>query len=103
MPFALDYAKTDADRQVMQLVFGWLIMERPVAAPPDTPASRVKALRDGFDRDHAGSAVRRRHQQQSLAFAPMTGAEIAHFVDEVYQTPPAVAKRAAQILGRTEP
>jgi tripartite-type tricarboxylate transporter receptor subunit TctC len=103
VPFALDYAKTDADRQVMQLVFGWLIMERPVAAPPDTPASRVKALRDGFDETMRDPQFVADINNESLAFAPMTGAEIAHFVDEVYQTPPAVAKRAAQILGRTEP
>ena len=33
----------------MRLVFGWEDMERPVAAPPGIPATRVEALRDGFD------------------------------------------------------
>jgi hypothetical protein len=37
----------------------------------------------------------------SLAFAPMTGQNIASFVNEVYETPLSVAQSAAQMLGRT--
>ena len=36
----------------------------------------------------------------SLAYEPMSGKKIASFVDEVYETPPSVAQRTAQLLGR---
>ena len=48
VPFIMDYAKIDEDRQIFRLVFGWLDLERPIAAPPGTPQERVNALRDGF-------------------------------------------------------
>ena len=83
-----------------RLVFGWLDLERPLAAPPGTPADRVKALRDGFDDAMKDPALLADAEQASLAIEPMTGAAIASFVAEAYRTPPAVAARAAQMLGR---
>lgn len=103
VPLVMDYAKSEADRQVMRLVFGWLVMERPLAAPPDTPASRVTALREAFDDTMRDPSFVADLATAALAFAPTSGNDIANFVDEMYRTPPAVAKRAAQLLGRSEP
>ena len=100
VPFVMDYAKQEPDRQILRLVFGWLDLERPLAAPPGTPADRVKALRDGFDDAMKDPALLADAEQASLAIEPMTGAAIASFVAEAYRTPPAVAARAAQMLGR---
>ena len=49
VPFIMDYAKSDEDRQIFKLVFGWLDLERPIAAPPGVPQERVNALRTAFD------------------------------------------------------
>src|SRR5947207_15823842 len=49
VPFVMDYAKSEEARQILRLVFGWLDLERPVGAPPGTPADRVAALRGAFD------------------------------------------------------
>jgi tripartite-type tricarboxylate transporter receptor subunit TctC len=100
VPMVFDYAKSEQDRQVMRLVFGWEVMERPVAAPPDVPAAIVEALRDGFDATMKDAAFRADIEKASLAYEPMSGKEIAAFIDEVYRTPSAVAERAAQLLGR---
>lgn len=101
VPLVFKYAKSDEDRQVMRLIFGWLIMDRPLAAPPDTPPDRVAALRDGFDETMRDPQFIADVANASLSYAPMTGKDIAAFIDEVYQTPPAVAQRAAQLLGRS--
>jgi tripartite-type tricarboxylate transporter receptor subunit TctC len=100
VPFVMDYAKREEDRQILRLVFGWLDFDRPLAAPPATPADRVKALRDGFDATMRDPAFLADAEQASLAIEPMTGAAIASFVEDVYRTPPLVAGRAAQLLGR---
>jgi tripartite-type tricarboxylate transporter receptor subunit TctC len=100
VPFVMDYAKRDDDRQILRLVFGWADLERPVAAPPGTPPERVKALRQGFDAAMQDPALLADAEQASLSIAPMSGAAIASFIHEVYRTPPAVAARAAQLLGR---
>ena len=101
VPFVMDYAKSEADRQILKLVFGWLDLERPIAAPPGTPADRVQALRAGFEETMRDPALRADAEQASLNVDPMTGPAIASFVDEAYRTPPAVAAKAAQLLGRS--
>jgi len=103
VPLVMDYAKSEDDRKVMRLLFGWLVMERPLAAPPATPDDRVEALRAGFDNTMRDPEFVTDITNASLAFAPMRGLDIASFIDEVYRTPPAVAKKAAQLLGRTTP
>src|SRR5262249_9512766 len=100
VPLVLDYAKTEQDRQIMRLVCGWRVMERPLAAPPGVPADRVGILRDGFDRTMQDSQFIADVSRASLALDPMSGKDIADFVDELYRTPPAIAKRAAELLGR---
>jgi tripartite-type tricarboxylate transporter receptor subunit TctC len=100
VPFVMDYAKREEDRQIMRLIFGWLDLERPLAAPPGTPAERVRALRSGFDQALQDPALLAEAEQASLAIEPMGGGAIASFIEEVYQAPAAVAARAAQLLGR---
>jgi tripartite-type tricarboxylate transporter receptor subunit TctC len=101
VPHVIDYAKTEQDRQIMRLVFGWLIMERPIATPPGVPELRVKELRDGFDETMRDAEFVAEIAKASLAFAPTSGQDITNFVSEMYTTPPAVAQRAAQLLGRS--
>jgi len=103
VPLITDYANSREDRQVMQLIFGWLAMDRPLAAPPQTPIDRVAALRDGFDQTMRDPQFRADLAQATLSFSPTSGQDIASFVEQVYQTPPAVAKKAAELLGRSNP
>jgi tripartite-type tricarboxylate transporter receptor subunit TctC len=103
VPIITDYAKSAEQRQVMQLIFGWLVMDRTFAAPPDVPADRVAALRAAFDETMADPAFRADVEKAALSLSPMRGQDIANFVDEVYRTPGAVARKAAQLLGRNVP
>jgi hypothetical protein len=87
----------------MRLVFGWADLDRPLAAPPATPPERLVALRTAFDAAMRDGALIAEAEAGGLAIAPMPGAAIATFVDEVYQTPPSLAAKAAQWLGRSAP
>jgi len=98
VPLAIDYARSEQDRQVMQLIFGWRAMERPLAAPPGVPEERVRTLRDAFDQTMLDGEFTADIERAGLAFGPMSGKDIASFVEEVYRTPAAVAKRAAEFL-----
>ena len=101
VPFIFDYAKSEQDRQIFRLVFGWLDLERPIGAPPGVPADRVTALREGFDRAMKDPALLADAEKVQVGIEPMTGAAIAAFVAEAYRTPADVAAKAAQMLGRT--
>jgi hypothetical protein len=100
VPFIMDYAKSDEDRQIFRLVFGWLDLERPIAAPPGTPEDRVRALRLGFDAAIQDPALLADADKLQVGIAPMSGGGIASFVEEAYRTPSTVASKAAQLLGR---
>jgi len=101
VPFIFDYAKSDEDRQIFRLVFGWLDLERPIGAPPGVPEDRVRALRDGFDRAMKDPALLADAEKAQVGIDPMSGAAIAAFVDDAYRTPAEVSARAAQMLGRS--
>jgi tripartite-type tricarboxylate transporter receptor subunit TctC len=100
VPFIFDYAKSDEDRQIFRLVFGWLDLERPIGAPPGVPEERLRALREGFDRAMKDPALLADAEKAQVGIEPMSGAAIAAFVDEAYRAPAEVGKRAAQMLGR---
>src|SRR5215467_707958 len=100
VPFIFDYAKSDEDRQIFRLVFGWLDLERPIGAPPGVPEERLRALRDGFDRAMKDPALLADAEKAQVGIEPMSGAAIAAFVDEAYRAPAEIGKRAAQMLGR---
>lgn len=102
VPFIFDYAKTEEDRQIFKLIFGWVDLERPIAAPPGAPADRVQALREAFDKTMKDPALIAEAEKMNLEVSPMTGAGIAKFVEEVSRTPAAVTARAARILERTK-
>src|SRR3954464_15397703 len=48
VPNALDLAKTESDRKVLELFFTQKTAARPVIAPPGIPAERLKTLRTAF-------------------------------------------------------
>ena len=47
-PLALDFAKDDATRQMMTLMFGPLSLNKPFFGPPGMPAERTAELRKAF-------------------------------------------------------
>jgi tripartite-type tricarboxylate transporter receptor subunit TctC len=99
VPLAFDFAKTDAQRQILKLIFARNVMGRPYVAPPNVPADRVAILRKAFmdtmaDKDFLAEAAK-----ANLEISPVSGAEVENLVKDVYATPPdilAEAKAAAQ-------
>lgn len=102
VPAVMELARNPEERQLMTLIFGWVAMSRPIAAPPGIPPERAKALRDAFDATMKDPALRADSEREKLPVEPMTGAEITRFVQEVYRTPKEVAAKAAVILERTQ-
>src|SRR5207253_825269 len=76
LPNALDFAKSDAERKILQLYFTQKTAARPVIAPPGIPAERLAILRTAFaalasDRDFLADA-----EKSSLDVDPMPGEEV---------------------------
>jgi tripartite-type tricarboxylate transporter receptor subunit TctC len=99
-PFVLDYAKSEDDKRVLRLIFGWTIMGRPFLAPPDVPEDRKAALIKAFDATMRDPAFLEDAKKQRLEVVPTTGAQIDRFLADVYATPKPLVDRAAKILSQ---
>src|SRR5882757_8079136 len=100
-PFVMDYAKSEDDKRVLRLIFGWTIMGRPFLAPPGIPEDRKAALVKAFDDTMRDPASLEEAAKQRLEISPIGGAQIDSFLADVYGTPKPLIERAAKILSPT--
>ncbi|HEY6257916.1 MAG TPA: hypothetical protein VIY51_19195 [Xanthobacteraceae bacterium] len=98
VPLITDLAKTDEQRQLLKLIFARQVMGRPYLAPPGLPKERTEALRQAFLDTMQDPEFRAVADTAQLEINPVTGPEIESLLKEVYQTPPEIAAKAAQVL-----
>jgi tripartite-type tricarboxylate transporter receptor subunit TctC len=87
VPMALELAKTDADRQAMELALARLEYGRPFFLPPNVPADRVQALRRAFDATMKDPAYLAEAEKMKIDVDPLTGEQVAELVAKVNATP----------------
>lgn len=98
VPLALDFVKTEEDRQLFELMFAPLDPGRPFAAPAEVPADRIAALRKAFVDVAANAEFRAEVAQRGGSIELMTGEEIQALVGKLYQTPPALIQKVRALL-----
>jgi tripartite-type tricarboxylate transporter receptor subunit TctC len=96
VPLVTDFAKTDAQRAILKMVFARQVMGRPFLAPPNVPADRVAALRQAFmatmkDKDFLVEA-----DKTQLEVNPVSGEEVEKLVKDVYATPADIVAKAKE-------
>ena len=98
VPHASDLAGSDEERQVLDLVYGPLILGRIYAAPPDLPADRVKALREAFMATAKDAQFLADAEKTRLEISPMTGEEVAAHFASYYAAPKPLVERAIKAV-----
>jgi tripartite-type tricarboxylate transporter receptor subunit TctC len=98
VPLITDLAKNDEQRAILRLIFARQALGRPYLAPPGVPEDRVAALRKAFMETMDDKEFRAEAEKAQLEITPISGEAVQKLVAEVYQTPPAIAKKAAEIL-----
>lgn len=102
-PNALDFMKTDAERDAFLLVFGLGKMGRPVAAPPGVPADRFEALRKAFDATLKDPEFLADIRKSNIDFdGPSDGASVEAMVKALYATPKPVVDRVTELRNRVD-
>ena len=99
VPLAVDQARNEEDRQIMELVLGTNKFFRAFSTPPGVPADRLAALRDAFAKTMKDPDF----VKEFLVGAPSgldvsTHDEIEAFVARINKFPPNVVKRAAKYV-----
>ena len=97
LPLIMDFAKTDAQRRVLELAFTPELWGRPYTAPPGLPPERAKALRAAFLAALTDPALLAEAKAQGFEVQPLAGEEMARIIAASYAAPPEIirATRAA--------
>ncbi len=97
VPLIMDFAKTDEQRAVLELIFARQVMGRPVLAPPALPADRLEALRRAFDATMKDPVFLAEAAKGDWEITPVSGEDIEVLMKRVYATPPAIVELAKQV------
>lgn len=98
VPHVYDFAKSDEDKRIMNLIYGPHILGRTFAAPPGIPADRAKALREAFAATMKDEAFLADAKKQRLSVNPLRPQEIGAIIDDFTSYSPETYQRAATVL-----
>jgi tripartite-type tricarboxylate transporter receptor subunit TctC len=98
VPLITDLAKTEQQRQMLDLILSIQTMARPFAAPPRVPAERVAALRKAFmdvtkDPEFLAAAT-----TQQLEVSPVSGEQIQGTLARISKTPKDVIRALRDVV-----
>jgi tripartite-type tricarboxylate transporter receptor subunit TctC len=97
-PSIMDYAKTERDRQALELLFAPQAFAWPFIAPPDLPSDRLATLRRGFDETMKDSAFLADAAKLGIEIDPVTGEEMASLIRRILSFDPSAAARVEELL-----
>ena len=86
VPTMLEFAKSDADRQAMTMLFARTEYGRPYFLPPDVPVERVAALRRAFDATMKDPAFVAEAAKLHFDVDPLTGEQVQALVAQLAAT-----------------
>ncbi len=98
VPLALDFAKTDEQKQLLEVLYSEQVFGRPFVLPPAVPADRVAALRTAFMATMQDPALREDAKRVRLAVDPVSGADVQALVAKLYATPKPVIDKLKQAM-----
>ena len=93
VPLILDQAKTESDKQALQLALARLEFGRPFFMPPNVPADRVNAIRRAFDATMKDKEFLAEADKLKIEVDPLTGEQVAALIVDIYKTPVATVER----------
>lgn len=100
IPSVFDFAKTDEERQILEIHFHQQLLSRPFAFPPNVPAERLKAMREAFMATMKDKDFLAESEKIGLDIDPVTGEEIEVALRRFASFPPQVLQKAAEAMGR---
>lgn len=98
VPFALDLARNDEQRNMLEYLYAGQGIGRPFVAPPGLPPERLKMLRDAFDATMADQQFADEARRSKLELEPENGAHLAALIEKIYATPRAIVDKIASLI-----
>jgi tripartite-type tricarboxylate transporter receptor subunit TctC len=99
VPYAVDLAKSEADRQLMGFYVSSEQIGRAFLAPPETPAESVAVLRNAYDETMRDPQLLAEIEQSHSEFSPLSGDKLQRLVAATTDVPPTLVARIRGIIG----
>lgn len=96
-PSIFDFTTDEKQRQVLSLFAVGVALGRPMYAPPDVPADRVKALRLAYQQALNDPDLKSEAKKQGLNVTHTSGEEIERIVSDLMKTPPEIRELAGDL------
>ena len=97
VPILDEFVHSEADRQVLELIFSRQAMGRPLIAPPGIAPSVATLLRRAFDQAMHDPQLIAEAAKMDLELGFFSGEDVQSLVARLYQSPPEVIARAQAI------
>lgn len=88
VPLIMDFARSERQKQAMEIFLQQGSISRPFFLPPGAPADRVAVLRKAFMEVVNDSELRAEAEKASLDVMPQTGDDVQALVAKLYAAPP---------------
>jgi hypothetical protein len=98
IPLVTDLARTDMQRQALELILSQQAMGRPLAAPPKVPESRVAALRQAFARTMEDREFLAEAEKHQLEIKLVDGQTLQAMVERMFKSPPDILEAARKAI-----
>ncbi len=105
VPAVGEFAKDERTKQILQLILSPLAIDRPILAPPGTPADKVAALRKAFHETMQDPAFIAEAEKQQLDINDVSGERVAKIIQDAFALSPDIIKAANEAMsasGATE-
>jgi tripartite-type tricarboxylate transporter receptor subunit TctC len=100
-PAVIEYAKDEKTKQILQLILAPMEMDRPILAPPGTPAAMVAALRKAFHEAMNDPGLIADAKKANIDLDEIDGEKLTKMLDRAYAMPPEVIKAANEAMNLT--
>ena len=98
VPLILDQAKTEEQKQSLDLALARLEFGRPFFMPPNVPAERVNAIRRAFDAVMKDKEFLDEADKLKIEIDPLGGEQVAALIEQIYKTPAATVERVRDAM-----
>jgi tripartite-type tricarboxylate transporter receptor subunit TctC len=98
VPFVLDLARNDDERQAIAFLYAGEGVGRPYVAPPDLPPGRLAVLRAAFDATMLDADFIADAKSQKFLPKPRNGDYLDGLIRKIYATPTRVFERVGPLL-----
>jgi tripartite-type tricarboxylate transporter receptor subunit TctC len=98
VPLWVELGQNDEQRQVLDMLSGFVAVGRPFLTAPNVPPDRLEALRQAFDETMRDPAFLDAARQAQMYLNPLSGVELQEIVTRIIYQPPAIVAKLRRAI-----